>query len=835
MSDSDIPVQPKLGEKLPIVLNIETKMSQSYLDYAMSVIVARALPDVRDGLKPVHRRILYAMNELSLTSKAKYRKCALVVGEVLGKFHPHGDTAVYNSLARMAQDFSMRYPLIDGQGNFGSIDGDNPAAMRYTECRMDSISDELLADIDKNTVEWGDNYDASRKEPTVLPARLPNLLINGSTGIAVGMATNIPPHNLKEVVQASIHLLENADATIEDLLQFVHGPDFPTGASIYNWQDIVHAYTTGRGSITMRAITEIIEVKGREQIIVTEIPYQVNKATLIMKIAELVRDKRVNGISELRDESDREGMRIVIELKRDFPPQKVLNLLFKYTDLQCNFPMNMLALIDGKQPQLLNLKQVLVEYLKHRNVVVVRRTEFDLAKAKARAHILEGLNIALDHLDAVIDTIRKSKSAEEALGNLMSKFELSQLQSQAILDMQLRRLAALERQKIIDEYQQILAYIGELEAILADPEKVRAIIKSELEELAKKYSEERRTRMFPQPLDTNWNPEDFIPNEETVVMITKNGYVKRIAPDTYRTQRRGGKGVIGMTTKDDDDVQDIFIAQTHDHLLFFTSRGRVFRLPVYEVPEARRVAKGQAIVNLVEMDSDEKATSILALQKSHWEDAENCFITMTTRNGVIKKTALSEFTNIRKTGIIAIKLIEDDELGWVKLTNSESNIIMITKAGQSIRFHVKDVRPMGRGTQGVRGIKLRKNDIVVQMDAVDQEIIDQGKTWLLVIMENGYGKKTSLAEYKVQKRGGTGMKTANVTTKTGTVIAGSLIDESVDELMITSRNGQIIRIPVKGISDVGRVTQGVRLFRFNNPDDKVAAFGCINTKSEVEG
>ena len=847
MSDNDQPTlfdskddqgggQPSSEERATALLpiTIESKMSQAYLEYAMSVIVSRALPDVRDGLKPVHRRILYAMRSLGLGSKSKYRKSALVVGEVLGKYHPHGDTAVYNSMVRMAQDFSMRHILVDGQGNFGSVDGDSPAAMRYTECRLAKISDELLLDIEKKTVDFVDNYDGSIQEPVVLPAKLPNLLLNGSAGIAVGMATNIPPHNLNEVIDAVVRLINEPDCIIEDLLQHIQGPDFPTRGMIYNWNDIITAYTTGRGSVVMRGKCDIEEIRsGKQAIIITEIPYQVNKANLVANIAELVKAKKVKGITEIRDESDRNGMRVVVEIRRDYPAQAVLNGLYKYTPLQTTFPFNMVALVNGKEPQLLNLKDILQEYIKHRKEVIVRRTKFNLERAEARAHILEGLTIALDNLDKVIETIKKSKTAEDASIQLQKAFKLSEIQARAILDMQLRRLAALERLKIEEEYKEVKALIKDLKSILADDEKVKSILKEELAGLKKEFGEERKTKVFKHGLSGDWNPEDFIPNERTVVTITRSGYIKRLSPDTYRRQRRGGKGVIGMSTKEEDVVSDIFTTKTHDKLLFFSNRGRVFKLPVYEVPEVGRTAKGQPIINLVQIEAGELITAVLPLSKKIQEAADKYFVFMATEKGTVKKTALSDFDNIRKTGIRALTIREDDQLRWTKLTQGESEVMMVTSAGQAIRFSEKNVRSMGRTAAGVRGIRLRPEDVVVEMDVIDTMKNNLDQLSLLVILENGFGKKTRVREYKVQNRGGVGIKTANVTKKTGSVVGSRLIDKTVEDVIIITKGGQIIRIPLKGMRNMGRVTQGVTVIRMKK--DRVAAFSCMREEQDEEG
>ena len=801
--------------------DIVNEMQDCYLDYAMSVIVSRALPDVRDGLKPVHRRILYSMHEIGLRSSAKYRKSATVVGDVLGKYHPHGDTAVYDSMVRMAQDFAMRYPLVNGQGNFGSMDGDNAAAMRYTEAKMQKIADEMLADIEKDTVDFRPNYDGRLKEPTVLPSRIPALLLNGSMGIAVGMATNIPTHNLTEVMEAVKHLIDDPEATIDDLVKIIKGPDFPTGGIIYDKEAIKTAYATGRGSIVMRGQAEIEETKGgKHQIIITEIPYQVNKASLVEKIATLVRDKKVVGISDIRDESNREGVRVVIDLKRDAYPKKVLNQLYKFTPLQTSFGFNMIALIDGIQPRLLDLKIILEEFIKHRQVVVTRRTEFELRMAEARAHILEGLKLALDDIDAVIATIKKSPTKEEAKDNLMKKFKLSEIQAKAILEMRLQTLAGLERKKIEDELKEKLDFIKECKAILGDPKRILAIISDETQEIIDKYGDKRRTKVVAHAVG-EFNAKSLIPNEPMIVALTKGGYIKRMNPGVYRTQARGGKGVIGMTTKDEDEIAQILHGMAHDDILYFTNLGRVFQLPAYEVPKASRTAKGQAIVNLLQLGEGEKVSVMLDLSRKTGE-----YLFMATNRGTVKKTKLEEFKNVRKSGLIAIKLREGDFLEWVKPTSSGQQVMLVTRNGQGIRFKEDDVRPMGRPSMGVRGIKLKEDDEVVGMGVIS----DESNSKLMVVMENGLGKSTTVTNYRFQSRGGSGVKTARLTTKTGKVVGGRVIDNEMQgDLVLISKHGQMIRLPLDQIPSIGRATQGVYVMRLK-AKDLVASLSLILIK-----
>jgi len=815
-------------------ISITDEMQKAYLDYAMSVIVSRALPDIRDGLKPVQRRIIYAMNKQGMGPTSRYYKCAAVVGEVLKKYHPHGDTAVYDTLVRMGQDFSMRYPLIDGQGNFGSIDGDNPAAMRYTECRLASLAEELLADIEKETVEFVPNYDVTSTEPALLPTTVPNLLLNGCSGIAVGMATNIPPHNLTEVVDALVAMISEAkiggkiddlafdtDLTVDDLLAYIQGPDFPTAAEAYNPEEITKAYATGKGRVVMRAKTEIVEEKGRTKIITTELPYQVNKAQLIARMAELIKQGRVKGVAVLRDESDREGIRVVVELKRDARPKAILNSLYKHTPLQSIFHINMVTLVNG-QPQVVTLKGILEEFLKHRFSVVVKRTKFLLEKAQKHEHILQGLKIALDHLDEVIATIKKSKNTDTARENLMKKFGLTEIQAQAILDMPLKRLSALERAKIEQELKDTLEEIDRLKALLATPKKIFAEIKKELLEIKETYGDERRTKIFKRGLG-KFAEEDLIPKENVILTITKSGYIKRLKVETYRRQKRGGKGIKGMETKEEDIVSEIMIVSTHDNLLFFTNKGRVYRQRVYDVPEAGRKAKGTAIVNLLDLTPQEMVSAVLPITG---EDGIK-YIFMATKGGMVKKTALEDFANIRKTGIIAIRLKKDDNLSWVRGTTGENEIILATKRGQSIRFSEKQARPMGRAAGGVKGITLKKGDRVVVM-----EVITDPNDQLVVVCENGFGKRTKLSHYRRQNRGGSGILTAKVTKKTGEVIDARIVKPGFHDVILISALGKVIRLPLRGVSILGRATQGVTLMRLDK-GDRVASL-TILVKEEEE-
>jgi DNA gyrase subunit A len=783
-------------------------MRESYLDYAMSVIVSRALPDVRDGLKPVHRRVLFAMHELNLTARASYRKSAAVVGEVLAKYHPHGDASVYDTLVRLAQDFAMRYPLVDGQGNFGSIDGDAAAAMRYTECRMTAITDELLADIEKNTVDWEPNYDGKLMQPLSLPARVPNLLINGAAGIAVGMATNIPPHNLREVCDATTYLIDHPDATNTDLAEFVKGPDFPTGGIILGKEGIDHAYGTGHGRVIIRAVHHLEEVRGaRWAIVVTELPFQVNKSTLLERIAELHHEKKIQGISRLQDESDRRGMRIYIELKSDAQPNSVLNQLFKHTPLQTSYSINMLALVDG-QPRVLSLDMILRAFLSYRREVIRRRTEFDLQKARERAHILEGLKIALDNLDKVIATIRGSQTPEAAQKNLISQFSLTEVQAKAILAIQLARLAALERKKITDEYAEVLKTISRLEDLLASPRKIDALIKEELKELRAKYGDDRRTRIIPQEIG-EFSEEDLVPDEQVVVTMTRKSYIKRIPSATYKPQRRGGKGIIGMVTRDADAVERIFVTNTHDSIFFFTNRGRVFQLRVYDVPDASRQAKGTPVVNLVQVDADETVQSVLTLPNGKTSG----FMVMATTNGTVKRTPLEAFKNVWRNGLRAITLDDGDELAWVEVAEGDEDVMLATRDGNFIRFRQEEVRSMGREAAGVKGIKLRTNDKVIRMD-----LIGSSSKHLLVVAEKGYGKRSPLTEYKVQRRGGLGASAAKISTKTGAVVGARVVGEEDAEVIMMSVQGLVTRTGVKSIRQTGRATQGVIVMRLNKGD-----------------
>jgi DNA gyrase subunit A len=801
-------------------INISDEMKSSFLDYAMSVIVSRALPDVRDGLKPVHRRILYSLYEQGMTPDKPYKKSAHVVGNVLAQYHPHGDRAVYDTMVRMAQDFSYRYMLIDGHGNFGSIDGDSPAAMRYTEARMAAITLELLRDIQKETIDFTPNYDGQKLEPTVLPSRFPNLLVNGSAGIAVGMATNIPPHNLNEVIDGILLLIDNPDATIDELIKVIKGPDFPTGGIIMGMDGIRKAYRTGRGSIQMRAKTSIEEMgNGKMRIVVEELPFQVNKAKLVEKIAELVRDRKIEGITDLRDESDRKGMRVVIELRRDANPRIVLNNLFKHTALQTSFGVNMLALVDGR-PRVLNLKEALSYYLDHQVEVIRRRTRFELNKAEERAHILEGLRIALDHIDEVINLIRSSRDAQTARTGLMERFGLSEKQAQAILDMRLQRLTGLERDKIEDEYNELQKTIKELRAILADESKVLQVVKEEITEIKEKFGDARRTQI---KLNIeNIEDEDLIPEEEVAIMMSHRGYIKRMPLSTYRAQRRGGKGITSMGTKDDDFVQNLFVTNSHNYLLFFSNKGKVYRLKAYEIPEMGRAARGTPIINLIQIDQGEYIHAIIPVKVF---DSDS-YLLFCTAQGIVKKTALSEFENIRRNGLFAINLREEDELVGVRLTDGNQEIILGTSAGMSIRFHEMDVRDMGRSATGVKGITLADDDYVIDMD-----IAVPGKD-VLIVTKRGYGKRTPLSEYRLQSRGGKGIKTLSITEKKGPVIGHKVVSEEED-LMIVTQSGTVIRINVADISVLGRYAQGVKLISVEGAEE-VATVARVQITDEVE-
>ncbi|MCL6477898.1 MAG: DNA gyrase subunit A [Peptococcaceae bacterium] len=805
------------GKVVPIDINEE--MRQSYLDYAMSVIVGRALPDVRDGLKPVHRRILYAMYQLGMTPDKPHRKSAHIVGQVMAKFHPHGDMAIYDALVRLAQDFSCRYPLVDGHGNFGSVDGDSAAAMRYTEARMASITLEMLADIEKNTVDFIPNYDGSDQEPTILPARVPNLLVNGSSGIAVGMATNIPPHNLGEVIDGILHLIENPNAGLEELMKFIKGPDFPTAGKIMGREGIRAAYTDGRGSIKVRANTVIEKLSGgKSAIIVKEIPYMVNKARLVEKIAELVREKKIDGISDLRDESDRTGMRIVIELRRDVNPDVILNQLYKHTQMQETFGVNMLALVDG-EPRVLNLREILYYYLAHQKEIITRRSRFDLQKAEDRAHIVEGLLIALDHIDEVINTIRASKTVDEARKALMEKFNLTEKQAEAIVEMRLRSLTGLERQKLDNEYAELKERIAYLRAVLENEWMVYRIIKEELTEIKKKFSDPRRTVISDE--EVFLDVEDLIQEEDVVITITNQGYIKRIALDTYKSQRRGGRGIAGMGTKEEDFVRHLFIASTHHFFLFFTNRGKVYRLKVHEIPEGGRTAKGTAIVNLLPIEKDERITAVIPVK----EFLEEMYLFMVTRRGIVKKTQLTQYKTSRRDGIIAINLDGGDELVEVTLTDGNQEIMLGTGKGMAIRFFEKDVAPYGRTARGVKGIHLKEGDEVVSMD-----IVRTGAD-VLVVTENGFGKRTGVEEYRPQARGGIGLKNVKITGRNGSVVALQIVRPD-EEVMMISREGIIIRIRAKDVSLMGRSTQGVTLMRLDQGDKLVAVAKVTSADDE---
>lgn len=828
--DKKIPVEGEILEaqaqhsKSLELDTVEDVMERSYLRYSMSVIVSRALPDVRDGLKPVHRRILYSMEKNGWRPGTKFVKSARITGDVMGKYHPHGDSAIYDAMVRMAQDFSTRYLLVDGQGNFGSMDGDPPAAQRYTEARMAKVGGELLTDLDKNTVDFRDNYDGSDREPVVLPAKVPHLLLNGQVGIAVGMATSIPPHNLGELIDASVHLIDHKEeTTLDDLLKYVKGPDFPTGGIVYGGGSMRQAYATGKGSVVIRAVANIEETKkGRHHIVVSEIPYAVNKAALVERIADLVKEKKINGISDLRDESARGVVRIVIELKKDSYPKKVLNQLFKMTPLQTSFHYNMLALVDGIQPKILGLQEILTEYLKHRQVVVRRRTEFELKKAQDRAHILEGLNIALDHIDEVINTIRASQTTDEAQINLIAKFSLSEIQAKAILAMQFRTLAGLERKKIEDELAELKKLIEELELILSDENRVLQIVKDELLAVKKAYADERRSKIISQELG-KFSDEELIPDEQVVVTITTENYIKRTLVSEYRRQNRGGKGKRGMTTKEADVIDQLVTASTHDWLLLFTNKGRVFRLKAYEVPAAGLTAKGVAVVNLIQLQPEEQVTSMVCVRKDY--DTSKGYLFMATTHGVVKKTPLDDYGNIRNSGLIAIKLDEGDELRWIHLSSGEDDVLISTSFGQAIRFSERDARPMGRSARGVRGIRLRTGDGVVGADLVEAD------KKLLVMSSNGYGKLTKVANFPTHKRGGVGIKAAIVNTKTGNLVTVRSLDASANEVLMISTKGQAIRIGLKDIPTLGRTTQGVRVMRLNGGDN-VASLGIVAEETD---
>lgn len=828
--------QSNIGKLEHIDLSVEAQ--KAYLDYAMSVIVQRALPDVRDGLKPVHRRILFAMHEMNLNPTARFAKSAKIVGEVMGKYHPHGDMAIYDTLVRLAQDFSLRYPLIHGQGNFGSMDGDSAAAMRYTEAKLSTISVEMLRDIEKETVDFIPNFDSTLKEPVYLPTLLPNLLLAGAEGIAVGMATKIPPHNLGEVVDAAIYLIGKSkvqkletgevelttEASVDDLLEYVKGPDFPTGGAIYDASEINNVYRTGRGRILIRGIAEIEDIgQGKSAIIIREVPYQVNKAALVARIAELAKDKKLEGISDLRDESDRHGVRIVVELKRDTTPKKVLNNLFKLTNLQTQFSANFVALVDGV-PKTVNLKTILSEYIKHRFSVVTRRSEFELKEALARLHILDGLLIAVNNIDAVIKLIRESASADAAKTALMEKFKLTDIQAVAILDMQLRRLAALEREKLEEEWKMVKELIDYLNGILGDPVKMLGVIKGEIEKIKEKYTDERRTRVYKSKVD-EFSEEDLIQNEPTVITITQTGYIKRQGMASFKTQHRGGKGVSGMTTKEDDAIDRIIYSQTHDFILFYTNSGKVYQTRVFEIPESSRIAKGQAIVNLIDMPAGETIKSVLTYNPT--DKAANKFVLMATKKGEIKKTSIEEFKNIRRTGIIAIKIQTGDELSWVNFANGDNDILLVTKNGKIICFNESQIRPTGRSSMGVRGIKLVGNDEVVSAEVIEKNSDKK----LLVITQNGIGKKTNVSEFKNQNRGGQGIRVANITDKTGLIVFSKVLNENEKEVIITSSKGLIVRLDLTSIPLLSRNAQGVILMRFKTQNDKVASATAVESEA----
>jgi len=803
---------------------VEDVMEDSYLRYSMSVIIDRALPDVRDGMKPVHRRILYTMNESGLRSTARHRKSATVVGDVMGRYHPHGDSSIYDSMVRMAQPWAMRYTLVNGQGNFGSMDGDPPAAYRYTEAKMERLADELLADIDKDTVDFRDNYDGTRQEPSVLPAKIPNLLLNGQLGIAVGMATNIPPHNLSELVDATIHQIDHPDASLDDLLEYVKGPDFPTGGVLYGQDSLRTAYATGRGGVVTRGIAEVVEgKKGRHQIVISEIPYAINKESLVIKIADLVRDKKVGGIADIRDESSRGTVRIVIDLKKDAFPKKLLNQLYKLTPLQTTFHFNMMALVDGIQPRVLGLQDIIQEHIKHRRVVVRRRTEYELRKARERAHILEGLKIALDNIDEVIATIRASQTTEEAAANLIKKFKLSDIQARAILAMQLRTLAGLERKKIEDELAELLKLIKELEEILADEQRILDIIKTEMLELKERYGDDRRTRVVKNELD-KMNDEDLIAEEQVVVTLTSANYIKRSQIAEYKKQGRGGKGRRGMATRDEDVIEHVVNASTHDFLLFFTNKGRVFRLKTYEVPAVGLNAKGVAIVNLLQLQPEETVSAVINVTKG--DQAAN--LIMCTVRGVVKKTPFEQYKNVRSSGLIAINLDDGDELKWIRPTGGDNEIIISTSEGQAIRFHEHDARPMGRVSRGVRGIRLRQGDHVIGMDVVEEN------SSIFVISKYGYGKRTKVSQFTPHARGGVGIRSAVVNKKTGNLIGvKTLGDDDSQEVIIISGQGQTIRLGLKDIPALGRATQGVRIMRLNDGDE-VVSLALVDKADELD-
>jgi len=807
------------NEKGIIPVNITTEVRKSFLDYAMTVITMRALPDVRDGLKPVHRRILFAMNDLGLSYSARFRKSAAVVGDVLGKYHPHGDSSVYEAMVKMAQDFSYRYPLVAGQGNFGSLDGDAPAAMRYTEVKMSRISTEMLRDINKETVDFVPNYDNTKKEPVVLPAAIPALLLNGTLGIAVGMATNIPPHNLGELVDAIIYLIENKDSTISDLLQFIKGPDFPTGGMVFNQKDLQHAYTSGRGGVVCRGDANIIEDNKQTQIIITSLPYRVNKATLVENIADLVRLKKIEGIKGLRDESTRD-IRVVIDLKSDAFPQKILNYIYKHTDLETSFHFNLVALVDGA-PQTLSLKSILREFINHREVIVVRRTVYELKKAEERAHILTGLKKALDHIDKIIKLIRASKDVKMAHLNLRKEFKFSDQQATAILEMKLQKLAGLERKAIEDELKEKLALIAILKDLLASPKKILKVVSSELLEIKEKYGDARRTRIIKHQVKS-FATEDLIPDEESVLVYTRGGYVKRTNPDEYKAQRRGGVGVMDLNTKEEDFISIFLSTSTHNNLLFFTDKGKVYQIKMYEIPEGKRATKGKSIMNFLPLSQDERVTSVLAMS-NEIKDQKQFSLMMITKLGIVKKVAIESFQEVRKSGLIAITLGDKDELLSTMFVEKTDSVILVTEFGQAIRFQESDVRQMGRSASGVRAIKLRKDDVVIHAGLVKK---DTSQTEIMVISNNGFGKRTVIKEYKIQKRGGSGIKTAQITTKTGKIVSAQVVTKDINELVVISKKGQVIRTQIKEIRLCGRQTQGVTIMKLR-AGDSIASLICF--------
>ncbi len=810
-------------------LEITKEMRESYISYAMSVIVSRALPDVRDGLKPVQRRILYTMQEMGLFPNARFRKSATVVGDCMGKLHPHGDAAIYAAMARMAQEASLRYPLVKPQGNFGNpLDGDPPAASRYTEAKLSRIGALMLEDISKDTVDFIDNYDGTRKEPVVLPSPVPQLLLNGSLGIAVGMATNIPPHNLNEVCDAAIYLLDHAKADTEDLFQFIQGPDFPGGGIIYGRKMLVEAYSQGGGPIFIRGKAEIIEDKKDFQIIISEIPFGIQKSALLEQIARLVQDQKINKVKDIRDESDQDGLRIAIDLKEGAFPKKILNFLYKRTSLQTTFHLNMVALLNGIQPKVLNLAEMLQEFVVYRQEVILKRSKFDKKKAEERAHILQGFHLALDKIDAVIKAIRASKDKDEAHKNLMKKFKFTAIQASAILDMRLSALAKLERQKIEDELKELLALIKELEGIIKSPKKIKAILKKELEEYKKEFGDERRTKIFVKKVE-EISSEDFIAEEPAVVTLTKGGFIKRLKPSIYRVQKRGGRGVIGVKTKEEDVVDHLIFVSTHDDLLFFTDSGKVFKTKVYEIPEAERVAKGKSLMNFLEISSDENVLTVLPISK---KNSRKTHFIMATEKGLVKKTKIEDFENVRRTGLIAINLKKGDSLKTVREIAEQDQVILITKKGKAIRFKESDVRSMGRSAAGVRGIGLAKNDQVIDMEVIEKGATSNGgeskgkKQELLIVSENGYGKRTDIGQYRMQKRGGTGIKTAQITAKTGELVSAKILDGAEEYLIIISQKAQVIKINISSISKMGRATQGVRVIRLDK-NDKAASITCL--------